>query len=131
MCRMKHFSAMQRLHLFVAAEYGCALSITAHDKIERREIFSSCPHRKKHLLQNYQWPGNENKQQHKVGTASGDSFVLRLKRELSFSGNIYFSVCNFRHFFFFRIVPIFRAYKFRQNCTYKNDRAISGKNMFE
>ena len=37
--------------------------------------------------------------------------------ELSFSGNIYFSVCNFRHFFFFRIDPIFRAYKFRQNCA--------------
>ena len=30
--RMKYFSAMQRLHLFVAAEYGCALSITSHDK---------------------------------------------------------------------------------------------------
>ena len=30
--RMKYFSAMHRLHLFVAAEYGCALSITSHDK---------------------------------------------------------------------------------------------------
>ena len=29
---MKCFSAMQSLHLFVAAEYGCALSITSHDK---------------------------------------------------------------------------------------------------
>ena len=30
--RMKYFSATQRLHLFVAAEYGCALSIISHDK---------------------------------------------------------------------------------------------------
>ena len=30
--RMKYFSAMHRLHLFVAAEYGCALSIRSHDK---------------------------------------------------------------------------------------------------
>ena len=29
---MKYFSAMERLHLFVAAEYGCALSITSHGK---------------------------------------------------------------------------------------------------
>ena len=30
--RMKYFSAMQRLHLFVAAEYGCALTIISQDK---------------------------------------------------------------------------------------------------
>ena len=30
--RMKYFSAMHRLHLFGAAEYGCTLSITSHDK---------------------------------------------------------------------------------------------------
>ena len=43
---------------------------------KRREIFSSCPHRKKHLQQNYQWPGNENKQQHKVGTATKYTSVI-------------------------------------------------------
>ena len=43
---------------------------------KRREIFSSCPHRKKHLLQNYQWPGNETKQQHKVGTATEHTSVI-------------------------------------------------------
>ena len=140
---------MQRLHLFVAAEYGCALSITSHDKwysvfdslsfhmttlsefiwklkeskteyhlswdvIERaqpysaatnrcnfciaenyfilktkpslnkrREIFSSCPNRKKHLLQNYQWPGNENKQQHKVGRATEHTSVIPAEISIS------------------------------------------------
>ena len=51
----------------------------------RREIFSSCPHRKKHLLQNFKWPGNE-KQQYKVGMAiehtsvrTSDTLVLCLK----------------------------------------------------
>ena len=29
---MKYFSAIHRLHLFVAAEYGCAFSIISHDK---------------------------------------------------------------------------------------------------
>ena len=29
---MNYFSATHRLHLFVAAEYGCALSIISHDK---------------------------------------------------------------------------------------------------
>ena len=40
-----------------------------------REIFSSYPHRKKHLLQNYQWPGNE-KRQHKVRTATKYTSVI-------------------------------------------------------
>ena len=48
---------------------------------KRRKIFSSCPHRKKHLLQNYHWSGNENKQQHKVGTASANEHTSVIPEE--------------------------------------------------
>ena len=37
--RMKYFSAMHRLHLFVTAECGCTLSIISHDK--RYSVFDS------------------------------------------------------------------------------------------
>ena len=42
---------------------------------KRRGIFSLYPRRKKPLLQNFQWPGNE-KRQHKVETATEHTSVI-------------------------------------------------------
>ena len=66
-------AATNRCNLCIAEKYFILKTKPSLNK--RREIFSSCPHRKKHLLQNYQWPGNENKQQHKVGTATEHTSV--------------------------------------------------------
>ena len=61
-------AATNRCNLCIAEK--CFILKTKPSLNKRREIFSLSPHRKKHLLQNYQWPGNEKKQQHKVGTAT-------------------------------------------------------------
>ena len=61
--------AVERAQPYSAATNRCRLCIgekyfilkTRPSLNKRSEIFSSCPHRKKHLLQNYQWPGNEKK----------------------------------------------------------------------
>ena len=50
-------AATNRCNLCIAEKYFILKTKTSLNK--RREIFSSCPHRKKHLLQNYQWPGNK------------------------------------------------------------------------
>ena len=67
-------AATNRCNLCIAEKYFILKTKSSLNK--RREIFSSCPHRKKHLLQNYQWPGNEKKQQHKVGTATEHTSVI-------------------------------------------------------
>ena len=72
-------AATNRCNLCTAEKYFILHTKPSLNK--RREIFSSCPHRKKHLLQNYQWPGNENKQQHKVGTASANEHTSVIPEE--------------------------------------------------
>ena len=67
-------AATNRCNLCIAEKYFILKTKPSLNK--RRETFSSCPHRKKHLLQNYQWPGNEKKQQHKVGTATEHTSVI-------------------------------------------------------
>ena len=67
-------AATNRCNLCIAEKYFFLK--TKPSLNTRREIFSSCPHRKKHLLQNYHWPGNENKQQHKVGTTTEHTSVI-------------------------------------------------------
>ena len=52
-------AATNRCNLCIAEKYF--ILITKPSLNKRREIFSSCPHRKIHLLENYQWPGNEKK----------------------------------------------------------------------
>ena len=61
------WDVIQRAEPYSAATNRCNLCIaekyfilkTKPSLKKRREIFSTCPHRKKYLLQNYQWPGNE------------------------------------------------------------------------
>ena len=67
-------AATNRCNLCIADKYFILKTKPSLNK--RREIFPSCPHRKKHLLRNYQRPGNETKQQHKVGTASEHTSVI-------------------------------------------------------
>ena len=66
-------AATNRCNLCIAEKYFILKTKPSLNK--RRETFSSCPHRKKHLLQNYQWPGNEKKQD-KVGTATKHTSVI-------------------------------------------------------
>ena len=66
-------AATNRYNLCIAEK--CFILKTKPSLNKRREIFSSCPHTKKHLLLNYQWPGNE-KQQPKVGTATNHTSVI-------------------------------------------------------
>ena len=70
-------AATNRFKLCIAEKYF----IIKTSLNKRREIFTSCSRRKKHLLQNFQWPGNE-KQKHKVGTAIGDPKRAENKRHL-------------------------------------------------
>ena len=87
-------AATNRCNLCIAEKYFIVKTKPSLNK--RRQIFSSCPHRKKHLLQNYQWPGNEKKTttQGRNGNRThlshtrrerrtGDTFVLRLKHKCS------------------------------------------------
>ena len=97
--RMKYFSAMLRMHLFVAAEYGCILSITQPQQMQpmhSREIFHSKnqtkPQQKENILTvppqketfTTKLPvarkRKKKKTQHKVGTATEDTSVIPEER---------------------------------------------------
>ena len=67
-------AATNRCNLCIAEKYFILKIKSSLNK--RREIFSPCFHGKKHLLQNYQWPGIKNKQHHKVGTATEHTSVI-------------------------------------------------------
>ena len=70
-------AATNRCNLCIAKKYFIVKTKPSLNK--RRQIFSSCPHRKTHLLQNYQMPGKERKKKpkkHMVGPATEHILVI-------------------------------------------------------